>query len=332
MKIGVSVSEKQGRTDWSRVKEAGIDYAMLCCGHNVGDRMQEDQFFRINADACMEYKLPFGTYFYSRASDLDRGKEEAEYTLKILEEYSPEYPVMLRLEDCDTTLTLKRGVIGDIAQFYCEAIRQAGHVPGIYANKYWFTNILTDTRFDNWTRWVMQHYKECTYSGAYHMWQYTSGARITGIQGLVELSECYIDGSGGDRAYKNGLPDLTGYVGVSLVGALNAEGYPSDFSYRGDVAANTGLVSRKTDYKGTAEQNLKLLRRLGGTVSSSKMLREGTYIKLKLGSRNINTGVLFGDEVYGNTYQVISISGISVIFGIRGVVIGKVNRNSVMVV
>lgn len=340
MKSGISISGTQGIIDWKKVKESDIDYAMLCCGSGTDAGLQEDSFFQRNAEACIEYQIPFGTYFDSGAVDEVQSGKEAEFVLKLLEQYSPEYPVMLHLEEGNLISTLKSEKIGDIAQAYCESVEQAGYLPGIYANKYCFSVLLTDMRFEHWVRWVVQHYKECTYGGAYHMWQYTSDARLQGIQGSVKLSESYLDDC--DRQEEKTeqraegkempLPDLHGYIGLSLTGALNAKGYPSDFAYRAALAADTKLVDQEEYYRGTAEQNLKLLRRLGGTVSSSKMLREGTYIKLKEGSKNINTGMPFGDEVYENTYQVISISGISVIFGIRGVVIGKVNRNSILVV
>lgn len=341
MKIGVGVSDKQGEINWEKVKESKIDYAMLCCGQGAGSEILEESRFIKNAMACAGLGIPFGAYFYSRARDLSQGKLEAEYTIGLLRNVQVDYPVMLRLGDCDTTLTLKRTKIGDIAQSFCETMEQAGYRTGIYANKYWFSNLLTDVRLEQWERWVIQHYKECTYAGTYSMWQYTSGGKLDGVLTPVELSECYVDykreGNEKERVRnraveKEMLPDLTGYVGVSLVGALNAKGYPSDFAHRQTLAWRTGLVQNQDEYKGSAKQNQELLRKLGGTISSSKIIREGTYMKLKVGSRNINTGLLFGDEVYGNTYQVISLSGVSVIFGIRGVVIGKVNRNSVIVV
>lgn len=340
MKKGISISGAQGMIDWSKVKESDVDYAMLCCGSGGETEMQEDPFFQQNVKACTEYQIPFGTYFDSGARDREQGRKEAEFTLAVLGRYSPEYPVMLHLEDRNIISIIKSEIIGDIAQAYCERIRQAGYLPGVYADKDCFSGLLTDMRFECWVRWIKQHYKECTYSGTYHMWQYTSDARLQGIQGAVKLSESYLDvcdwqekkSEQMEEDREKQLPDLHGYVGLSIAGALNAKGYPSDFGYRAALAADIKLVDRQTDYKGTTEQNLKLLRRLGGTVSSSKMLREGTYIKLKEGSWNINTGMAFGEEVYENTYQVISISGISVIFGIQGIVIGKVNRNSVLVV
>lgn len=340
MKTGVSVSERQGIIDWERVKEAKIDYAMICCGSGRDKKLQKDLYFQRNAEACMEYQIPFGTYFDSGAVDVEQSRKEAEFTLAILEQYSPEYPVMLHLEEQNIILDLSSEVIGDIVQAYCERVNQAGCLPGVYADKHCFSNMLTDRRFEHWFRWIVQHYKECTYAGTYHMWQYTSDARIPGIQGSVSLSESRMNvcdwrevkPEQGTENNEEILPDLHGYIGLSLAGALNSKGYPSDFAYRAALATVKKVVVRQSDYRGTAEQNLKLLRSLGGTVSSSKILREGTYIKLKEGSRNINTGMLFGEEVYENTYQAMSISGISVIFGVQGTVIGKVNRNSVLVV
>ena len=107
MKSGISISGTQGIIDWKKVKESDIDYAMLCCGSGTDAGLQEDPFFQRNVEACIEHQIPFGTYFDSRAVDEVQSGKEAEFVLELLKQYSPEYPVMLHLEERNTISTLK---------------------------------------------------------------------------------------------------------------------------------------------------------------------------------------------------------------------------------
>lgn len=59
-----------------------------------------------------------------------------------------------------------------------------------------------------------------------------------------------------------GLPDLSGYSGVSIVDGLKTVGADSSFSYRKTIAEQLGIQG----YSGTAAQNLEMLRKLGAKV------------------------------------------------------------------
>lgn len=60
----------------------------------------------------------------------------------------------------------------------------------------------------------------------------------------------------------NGLPDLSRYTGVSIVDGLASVGANSSFAYRAKIAEALGI----SNYKGSAEQNLEMIRKLGGKV------------------------------------------------------------------
>ena len=77
--------------------------------------------------------------------------------------------------------------IGDIAETFCNKLSAKGYTVGIYANKDWFTNYLTDSCFNNWTKWVAQYNTVCNYQGKYDMWQCSSTGRVPGISGNVDL-------------------------------------------------------------------------------------------------------------------------------------------------
>ena len=62
--------------------------------------------------------------------------------------------------------------LAKIASAFSEKIEAAGYDVGIYANRNWFTNYLTDPVFDNWVRWVAEYgVSQCQYGGEYGMWQ-----------------------------------------------------------------------------------------------------------------------------------------------------------------
>lgn len=60
----------------------------------------------------------------------------------------------------------------------------------------------------------------------------------------------------------SGLPDLSGYSGVSIVDGLKSAGADSSYSYRKTLAEKLGIAG----YSGTAAQNLEMLRKLGAKV------------------------------------------------------------------
>lgn len=64
------------------------------------------------------------------------------------------------------------------------------------------------------------------------------------------------------RQKADGLPDLSGYSGVSIVDGLKSAGADSSYAYRKTLAEKLGIAG----YSGTAAQNLEMLRKLGAKV------------------------------------------------------------------
>ena len=266
---GIDVSKHQGRIDWNKVKSAGIQVAILRCGYGADIASQDDAQFQRNYAEAKRVGIKVGIYLYSYADTLSEAKSEAAHVIRLLKGKSIDFPVFYDLEDANTTGRCSSKLIGDMAQAFCDAISAAGYKVGIYANKYWFTSKLTDARFNQWDKWVAQYYSECTYQGKYVGWQYTSSGKVDGIVGRVDMNEFYTDyvsmTSVAPSAPVEKLPDLSGYVGCSIAGALNSKGYDSSYAYRKTLASQVGI----TNYSGTAEQNLEMIRKLGGTVKQA---------------------------------------------------------------
>ena len=185
---GIDVSEHQNVIDWAKVKNAGVDYAIVRCGYGMDQADQDDDYWKLNADACVQYGIPFGTYLYSYADSVEKAKSEAEHVLRLVDGYNLSYPIYYDLEESSVRNKLSSSQIADIAETFCDIIEDAGYEVGIYSNTDWFTNYLTDSRFDQWDKWVAQYNSECTYKGVYEMWQCSSKGIVDGISGYTDLN------------------------------------------------------------------------------------------------------------------------------------------------
>lgn len=182
----IDVSYAQGCIDWERVKPH-IDGAILRCGYGMDQPDQDDEQFKRNADECTRLGIPFGVYLYSYATNSDRAKSEAAHALRLVKGYKLSYPIYLDLEQNGT----QSGAV-ERARIFGKVIEEAGYVCGIYANLNWWNNYLKG--LDEYTKWVAQYYTECQYCGSgLDMWQYSSSGSIDGINGRVDMNECYRD-------------------------------------------------------------------------------------------------------------------------------------------
>ena len=185
-KILIDVSEHNDVIDWKNVMPH-IDGAILRCGYGSDYEHQDDSCFKRNADECTRLGIPFGVYLYSYAKTIDRIKSEAAHVLRLIKPYKLSYPVYLDLEEpgLEEGAVIRARVFGDI-------IEKAGYWCGIYANLNWWENYLPG--LDRFTKWVAQYYKECEYTGSHlDIWQYTSKGKVDGIDGNVDMNECYRD-------------------------------------------------------------------------------------------------------------------------------------------
>ena len=97
----IDVSEHNGKIDWEKVKQSGIDGAILRVGY--GNRM-EDKYFKRNIEECNRLGIPYGIYLYSYAYDENFAYAEAEGTVEMLSKYhvNLSYPIFYDIEAFDS--------------------------------------------------------------------------------------------------------------------------------------------------------------------------------------------------------------------------------------
>ena len=182
----IDVSEFQGNIDWEKVKPQ-IDGAILRCGYGSDYPSQDDGTFKRNADECTRLGIPFGVYLYSYADTEEKIRSEAAHALRLVKGYKLSFPIYLDLEEERVRPTARKH-----AEIFGDIIEAAGYWCGIYAGIYWWGNELNG--LERFTKWVPQYYKELQYKGANtDMWQYTGKGKIDGIDGDVDMNECYRD-------------------------------------------------------------------------------------------------------------------------------------------
>ena len=209
---GIDVSSWQGSIDWQKVKDAGIDFAIIRLGWWVDGT---DKYLERNVSECERLGIPWGAYLYSYCSNPSQASAEADHALDLLNDlkakgYSPDLPVYFDMED-DDLLNGDRDFAGMATQF-CSKIEAGGYVAGVYANTNWWKNNLTSGVFENWERWVAQYNSVCTYGGTYSAWQYTSSGSVPGISGNVDMNWWYGDFLGYSLSYYSPVFDANYYL------------------------------------------------------------------------------------------------------------------------
>lgn len=188
---GIDVSTHNGDINWQAVKEYGIDFAIIRLGYGQDFEDQDDAKFKANADACKALGIPFGVYLYSYADSTAKAKSEAQHCLRLVKDYDLSLPIYYDLEDAKTTGACSSAKILEISKAFATAITSAGYEVGFYSNTYWWTNKLTDSYYDGFSRWVAQYNSVCTYTGKKDIWQYTSSGKVAGIEKSVDMNALY---------------------------------------------------------------------------------------------------------------------------------------------
>lgn len=192
-KKGIDVSEFQGKIDWEKVKNDGIEFAILRCGYGMDFSNQDDVEYERNANECERLGIPYGVYLMSYANTVEKARSEAKHVLRLIEGRKISLGVWHDIEDNGTSGAINKETLTNIINTFCNTIKNAGYKVGVYANLNWLENKIEKTIKDNYDIWVAQYYSKCEYEGKYIMWQHTSSGKVNGISTNVDMNILYKD-------------------------------------------------------------------------------------------------------------------------------------------
>lgn len=257
-RVGIDVSYHQGTIDWAKVKNSGVSFAIIRCGYGSDFTSQDDTQFINNVRGAQANGIDIGVYLYSYAKNTtgsdSSATSEAQHVLRLLNEagLSPSelaYPVYYDLEE-SSQASLGPAKIAQLATTFCNIISDAGYDVGIYANKNWWDNHLTDPVFSNsgWHKWVARYpgSNKATSSGVSgtEIWQFSDCGNVNGVNGNCDMNFDYV-GSRNAKESDLTVSSETQVVNqpINLKASTNQEGCQFKFVWHRDNWAEWGGCS-----------------------------------------------------------------------------------------
>ncbi len=202
--MGIDVSKWNGDIDWQKVKEAGVEFAIIRCGYRGSSTgaLVIDPKFQQNIAGARNAGIKTGVYFFTQATTTVEAVEEASMVIELCRGYNMEYPAFIDTEGAGgngRADTLDVSTRTQICNAFCETIEDAGLKAGVYASRNWFNNRVQAVNLEKFCIWLAEYRKIPEYAGYYQMWQYTSSGSVDGIEGRVDLDISYLDVVGQDR-------------------------------------------------------------------------------------------------------------------------------------
>jgi len=195
--FGIDVSKWNKTIDWKKVKEAGVDFAIIRCAYRGSSTgaLVEDPCFKRNIEGAVAAGVEVGVYFFTQATTVTEAMEEASVAVSLVKEYPVAYPIFIDTEGAGKNAraaNLDVETRTQVCKTFCETVEAAGFNAGVYASKNWFNNNLDTNQLSNYYTWLAEYKGEATYEGNYDFWQYTSSGHVDGIEGRVDLNMGYV--------------------------------------------------------------------------------------------------------------------------------------------
>ena len=197
--VGIDVSKFQGNIEWDKVKGDGVEFAIVRLGYRgySEGNVYIDPFYKNAMEGAAKAGVDTGIYFFSQAINVDEAIEEAELCIKELAPYKVKYPVIIDVEfianDDGRANKLTRQDRTDIVKAFCEKVKEAGYVPGFYANTKWSVMGLDLAQLQEYDFWFANYNDTFSYPYEYEMFQYSESGSVAGIVGNVDLNICFKD-------------------------------------------------------------------------------------------------------------------------------------------
>ncbi len=186
---GIDVSEEQGKIDWEKVADSGVEYAMIRVGERgskTSGKCELDSYFKKNAKGAADAGIGVGVTFVSRATTVKEAQEEAQYVLKQIKDYTITWPVALdTTEAVGAGTTRASGLSAEdrtaCAEAFLKEIEAGGYTAVLYTDARWGAFKLDLEELSDYDMWYNSEGTTMTYPYRYTMQKYDSDGEVLGI-------------------------------------------------------------------------------------------------------------------------------------------------------
>ena len=197
-KLGIDASKFQNDIDWQKVKDAGVEFAIIRLGFRgyESGELVLDEKFAANIEGARAAGIAVGVYFFSSAITEEEAVQEADFVLKAIAPYQIDMPVVFDTEPVLANGARNESITPDQTTAFASAflgrVKESGYRAMIYANAKRLTTVLHLEELKEYPLWYADYQEKPIYPYAYEMWQYTEKGSIPGVEGNVDLNLWFV--------------------------------------------------------------------------------------------------------------------------------------------
>lgn len=198
--LGINVNQNRGDIDWVKVKESGVEFAMIRVGYRSFKTglITPDSKFEENMKGAKEAGVDIGVYFFSQAVTDAEAEEEASFVLQQIQGYQVTYPIAFDWEfaikddgsinEDSRTVNCTGEQITGFVDAFCKKIKKSGMTACYYADKAMGYEKLDLSQLSGYDLWYAEYQKAPSFHYDFKIWQYTSNGEVPGISGKVPIN------------------------------------------------------------------------------------------------------------------------------------------------
>jgi GH25 family lysozyme M1 (1,4-beta-N-acetylmuramidase) len=273
---GIDISKHNGTIDFQKVKNSGIEFAMIRAGFG---NSTVDTYFHRNVKGAKANGIKCGVYWFSYAYTPQMAKKEAQKCIETIKGYNLEYPVAFDFEYAsvnyakDNGVHITKALASQIADTFLMTVKNAGYNVILYTNIDYYQNYFNDTVKNKYDIWLAA-YRDTKPNFNQKIWQYSEKGSVDGIKGRVDMNISYYQTAKtkptqGEKSVDITLPllkiDAKGNSVKAIQQLLNARGF--------SCGTADGIFGNKTETAVTQYQKSK-------NITADGIVGKETYHKL----------------------------------------------------
>ena len=205
----IDVSVFQGNINWTAVRNAGIEAAVIRVGGRYygSGGIYTDSNYATNLQGAKNAGLKVGAYFFSAAINENEARQEANYAADLVDSTGVKLDLPLYIDfEGDgnggnnggrVEANVNQSMGTNILREFCNTVKSRGYTPGIYAGYYFlgsysYRDTVVSWKYNMWLAWYTNN---ALYNVPYtvDVWQYTGSGYVNGISTKVDKNILFID-------------------------------------------------------------------------------------------------------------------------------------------